>query len=155
MRYQEITEAAGLTERRDYTVRVVPDDTTELAPGSAAEYKRRKNEIVVRDRWKNNRFLMSHEVGHALLDGLQPGHWDYHFREDPKAWDEFLDTATCRTYQKRDEIAPEDLNNPWCYDWVEVGADLYMEYEAGRFSDKPRLTRILMLLIEEADHIVE
>ena len=136
-----------LVEGANPVIRYVADDSRELAPTSAAEYKRKSGEIVVRQRYRNNVPILHHEIGHALLDGVQPPAWVTAFQDDPEAWQQFLTTTVARSYQKRHEIADDWRDNPSAYDWIEAGPDLYMLDRLGRLDDVPLVAAILHRLI--------
>lgn len=131
-------------------VRFVPDDTTEIAKTSAAEYKRKTKEVVARQRHEKSP-LIHHERGHGLLDSIQPLAWGHEMRKSPEAWREFLETSTAKSHQKREYFEGNDASNPIHYDWVEAGPDLYMEYRAGNLKDRPNLTRTLKELISTTE----
>jgi hypothetical protein len=131
-------------------IRVVPDDSRELMPTSAAEFKRKTGEIVVRNRHKNNIHILNHEIAHAFLDGIQPPQWQDAFEQMPEAWVEFLTTSVAKSYQKSENMSAIDAMEPRSYDWIEAGPDLYMSQEAGRLADTPNLRRVLQSLINLA-----
>jgi hypothetical protein len=131
-------------------IRVVPDDSPELMLTSAAEFKRRTGEIVVRDRHKNNIHILNHEIAHAFLDGIQPPQWQDAFEQTPDAWAEFLTTSVAKSYQKNENMSETDAMSPRSYDWIEAGPDLYMSQEAGRLAGLPNLRRVLHTMIEMA-----
>ena len=136
-----------MVESSNRIIRFVADDSTELAPTSAAEYKRKSGEIVVRERYRNNIPVLYHEIGHALLDDVQPLAWIVAFEDDPQAWRQFLTTPVARSYQTRHQITDEWRNKPIAYDWIEAGADLYMLDRLGRLYNVPLVAAILHRLI--------
>jgi hypothetical protein len=133
--------ATVLESKSEPTIRVVPDDSTEIPAGNAAIFRTKTGEILVRKKWSTNRFIMAHEIGHAKLDGVQPPQWIAAFEDHPDAWDEFLQTSTARSYQQREGMSADEPS--MAYDWIEAGADLYMEMVAGRLNDKPNLLQVL------------
>jgi hypothetical protein len=150
-----VTERDALVKEA-YTIKYVPDDSLDIDIDAAAVYRRRTKEVLIRNKYKNNKFLHDHEIGHALMHDVQPYDWIGRFQQNPEAWDEFLSTSTAKSYQMRQHIA--DKNDPLEYDWIEAGADLHMEYKAGRFSDKPELVKVLLDVIkmnEDVQHTID
>jgi hypothetical protein len=140
-----VTEREALVKEA-YTIKYVPDDTLDIDIDAAAVYRKRTKEVLIRNKYKNNKFLHDHEIGHALMHDVQPYDWIGRFQQNPEAWDEFLSTSTAKSYQMRQHIT--DKNDPLEYDWIEAGADLHMEYKAGRFGDKPELVKVLLDVIK-------
>jgi len=120
---------------------------------SAAFYARKEHRIYAREKYKNTpvgKMLMAHEQGHALLDGIQPGDWAQELERDASALHEFHATSTAQTYIR---FRGADATNLYSFDWIEAGADLYMEYTSGRLKDKPALTAVLRRLITDAKRL--
>ena len=122
----------------------VPDNHSVLIKekGSAA-FLRKDKKIIASKRATEVEAILDHERGHAIYDEVQPPVWERMFRDNPKAWGEFLDTSTAKSHKADSIRQGADPSKPMGYNWIEVSADLHMENKAGNFKNQPNLVKVL------------